>query len=408
MSFRIPSISLRVLFNTRVMASVYLIIMCVQIVAIEGYGVSPLKVGLMALAPLVFLLKTPYISKALLLGALYWLICYFSATFNGDMRFSTIGYLGMFIVTFITYYNLIHSGAFSLQYFIKLLRAIIIAFGITLLMQQICILVGIRSLFFINLDNQFFLSLTKLPVWCIEPSHTARVLAFLMLAYWRCLQVQNQGEKITLPLLFSIEHRWVSISFLWVMLTMGSGTAFIALGVLSLYFIEKRTIVYVLPLLVGLFFLGQRMELEQMNRALLVSKAVTTGDTKEIVEADGSAAVRILPLVNTLTKLDLSDRDTWFGKGTVSLQQRAQWARNIGSAKMGNIDQYGLLSYLVVLCIIFSCCIYRFLSLETLLSFILIGLTMNNFAYIWGCYFILLAVRYFRNNSLIYDGENNK
>jgi hypothetical protein len=49
--------------------------MCVQLVAIEGPGVSPVKIGLMGVAHLF--ISAPYINRVFLLGMAYWLFLLF-------------------------------------------------------------------------------------------------------------------------------------------------------------------------------------------------------------------------------------------------------------------------------------------------------------------------------------------
>ena len=65
--------------SNRGIATIYLVTMCTQFVAIEGYGVSPLKVALMGLAPLLFVFRTPYMTKATLWCSLYMAVVLFCA-----------------------------------------------------------------------------------------------------------------------------------------------------------------------------------------------------------------------------------------------------------------------------------------------------------------------------------------
>lgn len=245
--------SFRKIFTERGVATLYLVLMCVQIVSVEGYGVSPLKVAVMAIAPLLFLFVVPYISRVFIWGVAYYCIVLFCAILQNYVRFSTIGYLGMFLITFIVYYNLVYSGAFTLCYFIKLLRFLIGGFAVCLILQQICLLVGVRNLPIINLCNQNFLSLTKLPSLMIEPSHVARILGCLYLAYLKCCAIEE--GIISFKDIFKQKHLWVTLGFLWVMLTMGSGTAFIVLMVLSLYFVRKKTVAWIVPIVLCLYFI---------------------------------------------------------------------------------------------------------------------------------------------------------
>lgn len=87
MNFQIPQLTIRQITNTRFLAILYLVAMCVQIVFIEGPGVSLVKVALMALTPLIFLLKCPYMSKALIWALLFWMVCYFCCFLSGKDTF---------------------------------------------------------------------------------------------------------------------------------------------------------------------------------------------------------------------------------------------------------------------------------------------------------------------------------
>lgn len=98
----------------------------------------------------------------------------------------------------------------------------------------------------INLQNQFFLSITKLPSLTLEPSHSARILTVAMLGYLRCEEI-SISRKLILGELFYSKHRWVTALFFWAMLTMGSSTAFVGIAILSLYFITRHTAIYVIP-----------------------------------------------------------------------------------------------------------------------------------------------------------------
>lgn len=365
--------------------------MLTQIVFIEGETISPLKVALMAVMPLVFIFKVPYVSKALILGTLYLLTIIFSGLFHPEsFRFSTIGYLGMFVITFITIYNLIHSGTFSLSFFIKFLKWMLLAYAICLICQQLLVLVGIRFMPLVNLSNQAFLAIDKLPTWNLEPSHTARILGVLMYGYMECISFRN-GFKFSFRQLFETEHKWVTYGFLWSMLTMGSGTAFIVLGVLSLYFINWRNALIIVPLLAGLVTIGSTMGIEQFDRAYNTTQATLTLDKNNVGKADGSAAYRIVPILNTINNLDLTQKEHWFGYGIDTGKS------NMSKRMIAEITDYGFLSYLLGLILVFSCTI-RFWSLSTIMYFIGIGGGTANVAYGWGILMIFMCVRYFYDN----------
>ena len=390
MNFKIKDI-----FSNRGIATIFLVAMCTQFVAWEGYGVSDLKVALMALAPLLLLFKVPYMTKATLCCSLYVAVVLACAYMQDYVRFSTIGYLGMFLITYIVYYNLLYEKhAFSLLYFIRLLRFLILAFFICLVLQQVCILLGIRNLPIINLDNQYFLAIDKLPSLMIEPSHVARVLGCMYLAYLQCCEIVEQ-EKLSLARVFMKPHRWITVGFLYTMTTMGSGTAFVVLMILAMYFIKVKALWYVVPMFSILYFVLPLLNIHQLDRAVSVINATMTGDVEKVIETDDSAASRIAPILNTLT-MDLTSSDIWFGKGTFE-KNELEFIRL--ERKIGNIDQYGLLSFIVMQICVFVCA-FRFVSLQTMLWAMVFGFSFGNSAYTWGALMIFTAIRYFQMQDI--------
>lgn len=382
---------IKFIYEDKVLATIMLVLFNIMFVPIEQGPFSPVKITLMGLCPLIFIAKKPIVTKALVLAAIYWLVCYTLSLLKGEMRFSTLGFLGMYLILYINYYSFIVKGTFTLDYFTKVLKYLIIAYGIVLIGQQLCVLVGLRNMPLLNLQNQFFLSITKLPALTLEPSHSARILTFAMLGYLRCLEIQH-GKKLTIQEWFDKKHRIVTILFLWSMLMMGSGTAFAGMGILGLYFITKKTAIYIIPCLIGLFVLGQSLELKQMNRAVYVAQAATTGEAEEVIETDGSGAVRVVPLVNAFTKTDLSELETWIGAKSMDTSKR----KALKDRKI--YDQYGIFAFIISLIFIYSCVIHRFFSIESLLYLLLLGLSITNIYYEWGCFMIMTGVKYFQNN----------
>lgn len=383
---------INILFADKVLATTMLVLFNVLFLPIELSGFSPVKIAFMGVCPLIFIAKKPIITKALILAALYWMVCYLLSLLKGEMRFSTLGFLGMYLILYINFYSFVVKGTFTLDYFTKILQYLIIAYGITLIGQQLCVLVGLRNMPLLNLQNQFFLSITKLPALTLEPSHSARILTFAMLGYLRCIEIKT-GKKLTVQEWLDKEHRTVTFLFLWSMLMMGSGTAFIGLGILGLYFITKKTAIYIIPALIGLFIIGQSLELKQMDRVVTLAASATTGDAKAMQQADGSGATRLIPVVNAFIKTDLTEMETWIGK--TSMEKDEFWWKR---TETKIYDQYGLLAFLLSLIFVYACVINHFFSLETLLFLGLLGLSITNIYYLWGCFMIMTGVRYFQNN----------
>ena len=397
---------IKFIYEDKVLATIMLVLFNIMFVPIEQGPFSPVKITLMGLCPLIFIAKKPIVTKALVLAAIYWVVCYTLSLLKGEMRFSTLGFLGMYLILYINYYSFIVKGTFTLEYFTKVLKYLIIAYAVVLIGQQMCVLVGLRNMPLLNLQNQFFLSITKLPSLTLEPSHSARILTFTMLGYLRCMEIMK-GKRITLQELFSPEQRIVTFSFLWSMLMMGSGTAFVGMGVLSLYFITRKTVIYIIPLIIGMFMLGQSMELKQMDRAVALAEAASTGSAEEAMAADGSGATRIIPVMNVFTKTDVTQLETWIGEKSME-KDKYWWKRT--DTKI--YDQYGLIAFIISLVFIYSCVIRHFFSIETLLYLILLGFTLGNIYYAWGCLMIMTGVTYFQkicieNDTIRISQHNN-
>lgn len=394
------------IYEDKVLATIMLVLFNIMFVPIEQGPFSPVKIGFMGICPLIFIAKKPIVTKALVLATIYWVVCYTMSLLKGEMRFSTLGFLGMYLILYINYYSFIVKGTFTLEYFTKVLKYLIIAYAVVLIGQQMCVLVGLRNMPLLNLQNQFFLSITKLPSLTLEPSHSARILTFTMLGYLRCMEIMK-GKRITLQELFSPEQRIVTFSFLWSMLMMGSGTAFVGMGVLSFYFITRKTVIYIIPLIIGMFMLGQSMELKQMDRAVALAEAASTGSAEEVMAADGSGATRIIPVMNVFTKTDVTQLETWIGKKSME-KDKHWWMRT--DTKI--YDQYGLIAFIISLVFIYSCVIRHFFSIETLLYLILLGFTLGNIYYAWGCLMIMTGVTYFQkicieNDTIRISQHNN-
>lgn len=371
----------------------YLIAMCVTYFSLSIEGLSIIALIAMCLSPFFLVLKAPYISKAVLWGGGYALSTLLFSLLHENIRFSTIGYLLMYIITYIVFYYFIYSGAFTLKFFHKVVRGLIIAFAIVLILQQLCLLIGIINFPLINLSNQPFLSIDKLPSLTLEPSHTARLLTVFALCHLRCLEKENWNKKVDVKYLFSEKERGVTLLFLWAMLTMGSGTAFVGLGILSLYFIQWSTAIYIVPLFGLMFYIAQSMEVKQFNRAYNLAIATSTGSVKRMDAAEQSGAQRIIPILNTL-RMDLSQKETWIGKGTMTKEYVSRgWIRKTDCISC--VEQYGLITFAFSLILLFTCMIHRVLSLETLIFFLLFGLSLINIAYIWGSMMMFTAMKYF-------------
>ena len=89
----------------RYFAIILLTVMSVQIVPIEGYEISIVKVTMMGICLFVFLFRVPYLSKAVVYSLIYWSSCAFPAFFYTIFRFSTLGWRKRSIPTHLERHN---------------------------------------------------------------------------------------------------------------------------------------------------------------------------------------------------------------------------------------------------------------------------------------------------------------
>lgn len=371
--------------------------MCIQYIPIEGDGISYFKFGAMILCPLIWLVSFKTISKSFVLCLSYIIAISLSSLYNLEtFRLSSYGYKLAFIFMFIMAYDLVYiSKSIQLSVWLNFVTKLILAFAIVLVLQQIIIIFGIVKFPIINLMGSLNRGIGSNSL-TIEPSHSARVLTVLGLVYLRTLEI-IYDRKLSLRELYRF-NKWVLIGFLWSMITMGSGTAFIGLAILVTYFISIKNVIKISVLYTLGYLLLANISYEPLDRAMASIKAVGTLNNEEIIEADGSAAIRILPILNSFREIDLSQGNTWLGSGIDSNLDTGLLGEH---RAVGDLKDYGVVVYILSLGIVFSLCIRKFYSIETLIFVGPLSAGINNFAYGWGILLLFTTMRYFQLNQKI-------
>lgn len=370
-----------------------IIVFCIRYIPIDSRaGISYFKIGVSMLCPFIFLIYTPKINKSFFIISTYLLLVFSAAVFNPEtLRWTTLVFLLSYFFVYQTFYNLVYERkVFSEESFTFFLKGFILAYFIVLVIQQIALIVGITYLPIINL-TQFLDRGIGVNSLSGEPSVSARILAILFLALLRMYELKYD-RSLTFKEIYQ-EAKWPTIGFLWCMLTMGSGTAFIALGILSLYFIKRQYAFIIVPILILFYLCIPYIDFEPLQRAYKIFNAFLTLDADIVRKADGSAAARVVPLVNTLTSLDLTKWETWFGHGVDYSLKKGIFSELV---LIGGIGDYGLLSFIVMQVLVFSCAIKKIISLETLLWIGLFNMTLANTPYVWGAIMLFTTIRYFQ------------
>ena len=378
------------LFSIRNIAAFYLVLMCIQYIPLEGWAVSPVKVAAMCASPLIWLVCVPYVTRAVVLSIIY-LLWYFATMYLrfDAPRFETMGYHVMFFSMFITFYNLIYAGAFTKEFFLKLVEKFIYAFIIVLIIQQSLAIIGINTVPFLN--YYYSINVMKCQSLTWEPSSSARIMGALFYAFLKVSEFKN-GEPLSIGQLWK-NHKWLVVGFLYAMISMLSGTAIVCLCVISLYFLRGKNLILGILIFCIIAFGLPETGLESAERAENLAVSSLTLDVDEMQKAEGSGASRITPLLNAF-KLDFNDPNTWFGYGTDQGLSRG-W-----NSKFSTIwTDYGIINWFLGLLFIFSCCIKPFFSLPTLMFFIGIGGSVGNVSYAWGILMIFTCISYFTVKS---------
>ena len=386
-------------------ATILIIFYGIYYMPIDSFATqAPIKMALMVSSIFILLFYTFKTSKALVLGIIYLVFQYTVASFHPEsFRWSTYIYSILLVLTYVSFYNLVYlEKVFTINHFIKICKWFMMVYFVVCITQQLLILIGIKYLPAVNL-----MLILDRGLGCqslsMEPSTFARFMLVFYYAYVKCCEYKRGEGPFTLSELFSGEHKWVTIRFFWMMLTMGSGTAFVCIILFALYFVRKHNWYYVIPILIISYILIQASGIEQLDRATSVINATTTLDKEEINEADGSAAARISPLINSINA-DFSKKETWLGYGIDYSRKRYGFVKQTQTL----FDDYGFLFYIFTLTFAFTCA-YRFSSLATLFMFAGVGGGMgSNIQYLWELAMVMTCVRYFyenRYNPEIYEEE---
>lgn len=379
-----------------VVAGFYLILMCTQYWPIEGGGTSMVKVSFMCLSPVVLFVAWRFgihLKVIVCVAAcLSWkfLVAYFQTT---PLRPEALAYSVAFFMTYMMFYTLVYNGCFSRNQARTLLETLFWAYVAVLVIQQIYSFAGGREWPLMNLFSARA-HVLKCQSLSLEPSHSGRILGAVFYALLKIWEYQK-GTRLSIGDLWA-EHRWLTVGFLYAMISMQSATAIFVLLLLLLYFFSWK---YVLPLIMIFMLLptiAEVTESYELKRVIAIMESVTTGNTEEAIAADESGSYRVAPMLNMLNA-DYGDVKLWTGHGIDTTRDIV--LPNISQSRYdvlpGEILDIGIFGYLLSLILVFSCAVRPFFSLPTLMFFLIIGGGTNNVAYVWGILMIFTICGYF-------------
>lgn len=385
-------------------ATILIIFYGIYYMPVDSFGMNaPIKMTLMVSSIAVMFFYSFKASKAVLIGVIYLIYQYIVASYHPEsFRWSTYIYSILLVLTYVSFYNLVFiEKVFTINHFINICKWFMMLYFVVCIVQQVLILAGIGYFPLFNMMTNLGRGIGCQSL-SMEPSTFGRFMLVFYYAYIKCQEYKRDEGPFTLRELFEGEHKWVTIRFLWMMLTMGSGTAFVCLILLSLYFVRWHNWYYMIPTLIICYSLIQASGIEALDRATSTIEATATFDKETVQETDGSAYVRIAPLLNSLTA-DFTKKETWFGYGVDS---------GLSTGLNRTIfHDYGFIYYIITLLLCFSCA-YNFWSLGTIFMFAGVGGGAgSNIQYAWALMMVMTCVKYFyknRYNPEIYEEEEEE
>ena len=227
------------------------------------------------------------------------------------MRWSTLLYTGMYISLFLAYVKVLKRSNIDKKTLLNILKYIIYAYCIVLIIQQFCFFAGfpIFNAINIDIDNGF----PRLNSIGPEPSWAARNICLITFVYV-CLYYNITEEKLSLKEFFK-NNKWVSLSFLWVIVTGGSATGIILSLLVIFKFSNWKSILLILSSIILIFSIGKITGNQSIERFSKFIPAVLTMDEQAIWNADSSGASRIVPTIQVAKHLSLTTLDGLFGYG---------------------------------------------------------------------------------------------
>lgn len=385
---------------SKVVVVIYMIMMSVQIIGIEGMNISPLKVVGMGCSPLILCMilnKFRNNGKVLFYVGIYLVVLIVCSNLSSSVViWDRIFYRAMFLMTFCCVYQIINTGDISIDFFKKLLIFLVCSYGIMFVIQNLCFLLGIHKLLLINLSGaQTMVGGLKANVLAIEPSHAARILAFL---YWGVVKLTEimKGREMTF-----IEHLkenpYSTISFCITMIFMGSATALLGFALVMAHFVKKYIAMYVISIIAIIVLMNVDVNIETLDRIKNVINAFLSDDTVSTLKStEASGGSRIAPIINTFTHLDLFSWETWVGKGSDHIRIHLSM---FTTQRIGDINDFGLLSYIFSLLLVYTCCIRKFFCIETLLFATLLGFAIGSLYTCWCGLFVCTAIKFYSENK---------
>lgn len=228
------------------------------------------------------------------------------------VRWSTLLYSCLFCMYFMAFCRVLTFAEYSSKDLLNVITWLLYAYCIVLIIQQFCVITGLPIF---NISNYNPRTPFKLNSLMAEPSHSARILTLLFFLYLVVYE-QNSGISKIKDLILSMDRK-VLFAFLYPTITMGSGTAFLFLGILIMGYIPQKNIIALTAagiILIPILYFA----ISNISSAKRVADFFTTTlsfNEQELIRKDLSAAIRIIPTIHGAKAVTLTTKEGIFGNG---------------------------------------------------------------------------------------------
>jgi len=361
-----------------------------------------LLIGFLFICPLLLLSKFSTIRvKEIWIYIPFTVIFIVSILHPQSFRISTLMYSFLFMFGFVLFLRIIYSGKVPLENYMGIIKILIIAYGCTLILQQIAVLANLP--FIINEIN-IDLNTMKLNSLATEPSHSARILVLLMYSYI-LMREHTLKRKYHLVRDISID-KYIWILFLYSMLTMGSSAAILFLPLIFIKFIKIQNLAFLACFVALVIFVLHSTDFVAFDRVFNFVGSLSTLNPEDITAADHSGSLRLVPIILAFSMLDPSTIEFWFGHGIdYDSEVLSRLLTGIpDGVGVGNVITNFLLNYGMVATFLFGLMLVKlcFRNLyDAIVWLVLMSSVAFNTQLFWISLILLSANKFYWNNSKV-------
>lgn len=320
-------------------------------------------------------------------------------------RSSSYFYSLLFILFFLTNLHLIRYSKITIRQYQSFLKILLYSYFFILVIQQVMYVIGIE-----NFLNKISAEGFKFNSIATEPSYASIIILMLFYTYISIKKKQNNG-KYQIANLKNDRMLW--FVFTYQMLTLGSSFGILFFVLFLLTFIKKiSNFLMIIFLLLMFYFSGLALNFEPLIRlnSIISATLVGTLDYSNLIEADHSASVRLIPFLMAFSSFEfykffgmgMDFSSNYFPSIIIGIEPGAFGGGLFPSFTFDN----GIINTIILMIIIKEKAIQKFFSFELLVFIIILLNTSFNSQLFWFVVTILTINKHF-NTFIISSTTNN-